>query len=66
MNPRMRPDRSAYCDSKHKSYQARWIAAQDVRQRARGFSSDARQKEETWQNFMTGSVLGDINEQASR
>ncbi|KAI9697855.1 MAG: hypothetical protein M1820_007642 [Bogoriella megaspora] len=59
-------DESIYCDSKHKSYQARWEAAQEARERARSFSSDARRKEETWQNFITGTVLADINQQVSR
>ncbi|KAG8527242.1 uncharacterized protein KY384_007986 [Bacidia gigantensis] len=59
------PNESAYCDSGHKAYAARWMAAKELQDRARGFSRDQRDSEETWQYFMTGTVFNEINQRLS-
>ena len=52
-----------YCDSRHRTYQARWHAASKLRDKAKALQS--RDRESVWNGLMSNFVFDDISSQAS-
>ena len=52
-----------YCDSGHRTYQARWDAAFKLRDKAKALQS--RDREGVWSGLMSNFVFDDISSQAS-
>ena len=52
-----------YCDSGHRTYQARWEAALNLRDKAMHLQN--RERESAWNGLMTNFVFEDVNYQTS-
>ena len=52
-----------YCEFRHKSYEARYQAAYDLREKI--CQLDVRDFEHRWQGIYAGFLFNDINDQAS-
>ena len=52
-----------YCDSGHRTYQARWDAALKLRDKAKALQS--RDRESQWKGLMSNFLFDDICSQAS-
>ena len=63
LNRKFRLRKAIYCDSGHPTYQARWNAALNLRDKAKHLQN--RERESAWTNLMANFVFEDINHRAS-
>ena len=54
---------AAFYDSRHRTYESRWVAASNLRDKAKHLNN--REDEETWKGLMANFLFYNINEQAS-
>ena len=63
LNKKFRSKKAIYCDSRHRTYEARWEAACELRNKAMHLPD--RERESAWNGLMTNFVFQGVTYQAS-